>query len=108
MLLDALMKLKEQDPSISFRRSCRPPARLSPSAWSSGRIAIQDGLTPKFQIENAPWQREPLDILAESDASQGRTHSTDARTGPANGAEGRMVPIAIVSCFRASATPARS
>ncbi|MEI7786108.1 MAG: 2Fe-2S iron-sulfur cluster-binding protein, partial [Betaproteobacteria bacterium] len=23
MLLDALMKLKEQDPSISFRRSCR-------------------------------------------------------------------------------------
>ena len=54
----------------AFRKSVRPPARLSPSAWSSGRIAIQDGLTPKFQIENAPWQREPLDILAESDAKE--------------------------------------
>jgi phage terminase large subunit GpA-like protein len=53
-----------------FRRSSRPPARLSPSEWSSGRVVIQDGLTPKFQIENAPWQREPLDVLANADAKE--------------------------------------
>lgn len=54
----------------TFRRACRPPARLSPSQWASGRVSIQDGLTPKFQIENAPWQREPLDIVANADAKE--------------------------------------
>lgn len=53
-----------------FRRSCRPPARLTPAEWSSGRVIIQDGLSPKFQIENAPWQREPLDSLANPDAKE--------------------------------------
>ncbi len=54
----------------AFRRSVRPPARLSPSAWASGRVSIQDGLTPKYQIENAPWQREPLDVLANPEAKE--------------------------------------
>lgn len=54
----------------SFRRSIRPPARLQPSQWASGRVVIQDGLTPKFQIENAPWQREPLDMLANPEAKE--------------------------------------
>ena len=64
--------MKPTSPSLldSFRRACRPPARLAPSAWASGRVAIQDGLTPKYQIENAPWQREPLDTLADADAKE--------------------------------------
>lgn len=53
-----------------FRRACRPPARLAPSAWASGRVVIQDGLTPKYQIENAPWQREPLDAVANAEAKE--------------------------------------
>ena len=53
-----------------FRRASRPPARLAPSDWASGRVIIQDGLTPKFQVENAPWQREPLDVLANADAKE--------------------------------------
>jgi phage terminase large subunit GpA-like protein len=54
----------------AFRRAVRPPARLSPSAWASNRVSIQDGLTPKYQIENAPWQREPLDVLANPEAKE--------------------------------------
>jgi phage terminase large subunit GpA-like protein len=54
----------------SFRRACRPPARLIPSQWASGRVSIMDGLTPKYQIENAPWQREPLDTLCNADAKE--------------------------------------
>lgn len=53
-----------------FRRACRPPARLTPSAWASGRVVIQDGLTPKYYTENAPWQREPLDVVGNSDAKE--------------------------------------
>jgi phage terminase large subunit GpA-like protein len=51
-------------------KAASPPARLSPSDWASGRVVIQDGLTPKYQIENAPWQREPLDILADAEAKE--------------------------------------
>jgi hypothetical protein len=54
----------------SFRRACRPPARLAPSAWASGRVALFDGLSPKYDVANAPWQREPLDILADPDARE--------------------------------------
>jgi phage terminase large subunit GpA-like protein len=55
---------------VAFYKSCRKPARLTPSEWASGRVAIADGLTPKFQIENAPWQREPLDILANAECKE--------------------------------------
>jgi hypothetical protein len=59
------------DPLLdAFRRSVRPPARLSPSDWASGRVVIADGLTPKYQIENAPWQREPLDTVANAEAKE--------------------------------------
>jgi phage terminase large subunit GpA-like protein len=51
-------------------RAATPPARLPPSEWASGRVVIQDGLTPKYQIENAPWQREPLDTLADAEAKE--------------------------------------
>jgi phage terminase large subunit GpA-like protein len=47
-----------------------PPARLNPSDWASGRVVIADGLTPKYQVENAPWQREPLDTLSNADAKE--------------------------------------
>lgn len=53
-----------------FRVAVRPPARLSPADWASGRVAIMDGLTPKYQTENAPWQREPLDTMANADAKE--------------------------------------
>ena len=33
--------------------------------WASGRISIQDGLTPKYSVSNAPWQAEPLNTLAK-------------------------------------------
>lgn len=29
-----------------------------------------DGLTPKYQIENAPWQREPLDQMGNADVKE--------------------------------------
>lgn len=64
------MKPKDSSLLDAFRRACRPPARLAPSVWASGRVAIQDGLTPKYQIENAPWQREPLDTLADADTKE--------------------------------------
>ena len=54
----------------TFRRSCRPPARLAPSDWASGRVVIQDGLTPKYMVENAPWQRTPLDVVGNADAKE--------------------------------------
>jgi len=67
-----MTKTRQQLRSLldAFRRSCRPPARLAPSDWASGRVVIADGLTPKWQIENAPWQREPLDTLANADAKE--------------------------------------
>ena len=51
-------------------KAASPPARLSPADWASGRVAIQDGLTPKYQIENAPWQREPLNTLADAEVKE--------------------------------------
>jgi phage terminase large subunit GpA-like protein len=54
----------------AFRRACRPPARLTPAAWASNRVVIADGLTPKFHVANAPWQREPLDSLANAEAKE--------------------------------------
>ena len=53
-----------------FQRSVRPSARLSPADWASGRIVIADGLTPKYQIENAPWQKEPLNTLSDANAKE--------------------------------------
>ena len=63
-------KSKSKTLELSFYKSCRKPARLSPAEWSSGRVAIQDGLTPKFQIENAPWQTEPLNTLASAECKE--------------------------------------
>jgi phage terminase large subunit GpA-like protein len=53
-----------------FQRACRPPARLPPSEWATDRVAIQDGLTPKYSTSNAPWQIEPLDVVANADAKE--------------------------------------
>lgn len=50
--------------------SASPPERLTPSRWASGRVVIQDGLTPKYQTENAPWQIDPLDALGTADAKE--------------------------------------
>lgn len=51
-------------------RAFRPSARLKPSVWASGRVVIADGLTPKFQIENSPWLRDPLDAIADSEIKE--------------------------------------
>jgi len=64
------MKIKDRSLIDAFRRACRPPARLSPATWASGRVAIQDGLTPKYQTENAPWQIAPLDVIGDADTKE--------------------------------------
>lgn len=64
------MKKEDHDPVDGFCLGVKPSARLAPSEWASGRVVIQDGLTPKYQIENAPWQREPLDAVANADAKE--------------------------------------
>lgn len=46
-------------------RVFRPPSNLTPSKWASGRVAIAEGLTPKYDVVNAPWQRGPLDAIAD-------------------------------------------
>jgi phage terminase large subunit GpA-like protein len=64
------MKTKDSSLIDAFRRACRPPARLSPAEWASGRVVIQDGLTPKYQTENAPWQIAPLDAIGNADIKE--------------------------------------
>lgn len=49
----------------AFYRDFRPPSDLSPSAWASGRVSIADGLTPKYDVANAPWQRGPMDAICD-------------------------------------------
>ena len=43
---------------------------MSPSEWASGRVALQDGLTPKYESRNAPWQIEPLDSVGDTEAKE--------------------------------------
>ncbi|MGA0900932.1 MAG: phage terminase large subunit family protein, partial [Luteolibacter sp.] len=54
----------------AFFRNFRPPSSLTPSQWASNRVVIMDGLTPKYHVENAPWQRDPLDIVADPEAKE--------------------------------------
>jgi len=54
----------------AFFRNFRPPSTLTPSQWASDRVAIMDGLTPKFHTDNAPWQREPLEVLADPETKE--------------------------------------
>jgi len=63
--------MNEVDELVAVAMSAAtPPARLPPAQWASGRVSIMDGLTPKYQIENAPWQREPMNTLADADAKE--------------------------------------
>ncbi len=50
--------------------SAQPAERLSPSEWADGRVALQDGLTPKYQLLNAPWQIAPLDAVGDPDVKE--------------------------------------
>ena len=50
--------------------SAQPAERLSPSEWADGRVALQDGLTPKYQLMNAPWQIAPLDAVGDPDVKE--------------------------------------
>jgi phage terminase large subunit GpA-like protein len=54
----------------AFFRNFRPPSTLTPSEWASNRVVLMDGLTPKYHVANAPWQREPLDIVANPNAKE--------------------------------------
>lgn len=54
----------------AFRRACRPPARLAPAEWASGRVVIRDGLTPKFQIEATPWMRDVINEYANPETRE--------------------------------------
>lgn len=54
----------------AFFRNFRPPSALTPSEWASDRVAIMDGLTPRFHVKNAPWQREPLEVLGDPEIKE--------------------------------------
>lgn len=55
---------------LGFFRNFRPPSDLTPSQWASDRVNIMDGLTPKYHVANAPWQRGPLDAIADPDIKE--------------------------------------
>jgi phage terminase large subunit GpA-like protein len=54
----------------AFRQSCRPPARLKPSEWAHGRVALYEGLSPYFEADAAPWLVEPLNAFADIGAKE--------------------------------------
>lgn len=53
-----------------FRSAVRRSARLKPSAWATNRVAIKDGLSPKFDAANTPWLTAPLDSLADPECRE--------------------------------------
>lgn len=53
-----------------FRSAVRRSARLKPSDWATNRVAIKDGLSPKFDAANTPWLTEPLDSLANPECRE--------------------------------------
>jgi phage terminase large subunit GpA-like protein len=54
----------------AFRSACRPPVKMPPSEWATGRVALYEGLSPTYQADSAPWLREPLDAFADIDAKE--------------------------------------
>jgi phage terminase large subunit GpA-like protein len=54
----------------AFFKNFRPPSDLTPAQWASDRVVILDGLTPKYSTVNAPWQTEPLDIVADPEVKE--------------------------------------
>jgi len=54
----------------AFRTACRPSARLLPSDWCNGRVALYEGLSPYFEIDSVPWFRAPLDAFADIEAKE--------------------------------------
>lgn len=54
----------------AFRSACRPSARLSPSEWANGRVALYEGLSTHFEIDSVPWFRAPLDAFADIEAKE--------------------------------------
>jgi len=54
----------------AFRNACRPPVKMPPSEWATGRVALYEGLSPTYQADSAPWLREPLDAFADVDAKE--------------------------------------
>lgn len=56
--------------SLKAILAAQPAERLSPSEWASGRVALQDGLTPKYESRNAPWQIAPLDSVGDPEAKE--------------------------------------
>lgn len=54
----------------AFFKNFRPPSDLTPAQWASDRVVILDGLTQKYSTVNAPWQIEPLDIIADPEVKE--------------------------------------
>lgn len=50
--------------------AAQPAERLTPSQWADGRVALQDGLTPKYLCQNAPWQIAPLDAIGDPEVKE--------------------------------------
>jgi hypothetical protein len=54
----------------SFRDACRPPAKMTPSQWATGRVGLYEGLSPNYESDSAPWLKDPLDAFADIDAKE--------------------------------------
>ncbi|MDD0862302.1 phage terminase large subunit family protein, partial [Xylella fastidiosa subsp. multiplex] len=47
----------------------RPPPAMKPSEWAQTRIRIPEGnaIPGPLRLDNAPYQREPMDMLVDPD-----------------------------------------
>ncbi len=56
----------------SAQRFLRPPPKLSPSEWAEANVHIPVGnaIPGKIRFDNAPYQREPLDMMANPDCDR--------------------------------------
>lgn len=61
--------------SAALRRACaylRPPPELTPSQWAEQhvRIPVGNAVPGLIRFDNAPYQREPLDMLVDPDCER--------------------------------------
>lgn len=57
--------------SNAFRRAIRPPSDLSPPLWASHNVSIANSeRSSKYDIEQTPWWRQPMEDLADPEVQQ--------------------------------------
>ena len=70
-----MQKSEQQSKEAAFlvdrwRRGLRPSERMLPADWCSGRVAIKEGLTSKYDARSTPWLVPPLNELANPEMKQ--------------------------------------